>query len=375
MNVGRAAAPHPAWAPESTEPGAAPRVLLVTRPLSSNSTGRAYCLWLLGRRLGFVTRVVAVERSSMWLPLRGTEFERDSLSGVETDELEHLAAGADLIVSVKPLPEAYDPACRISARLGKPLLLDVDDPDLEVRLERASVKYRVRRAVVAPRYEVALRRCYRHAKRARHVTVSNPWLQERYGGTVIPHARASVPEGAAHTRDKPTVAFVGTPNWFKGFESVRRAVADLAPEGFSLVVTAPEPSDSRPWERWIGQTSLDEGLRVAAEADIVALPSLSHDYGVGQLPVKLIDAMLLGRAIVVSDIEPLRWATSPDAALRVPAGDGDALIAALKRLRAPELRERLGARARARALQLFTVEAVAVRWRQAVASALAAQVR
>ncbi len=89
----------------------------------------------------------------------------------------------------------------------------------------------------------------------------------------------------------------------------------------------------------------------------MALPSLDQGYAPAQVPVKLIDAMHAGRAVVASDLPPVRWALG-DAGLLVPPGSVGQLSAALVKLADPEVRARLGQAARSRALERFVPGAV-----------------
>ena len=89
----------------------------------------------------------------------------------------------------------------------------------------------------------------------------------------------------------------------KGVELLREAVEHAG--DMRLTITDDPPPSARPNENWTGLTSLAVGLELVNRADIVAIPSLPWIYGY-QLPVKLIDAMLAGRAIVASDLPPIR---------------------------------------------------------------------
>lgn len=333
-------------------------VAFVTRSTADNSLGRTYSLWLLAQRLGWRARVYAPHGASVWGPLKDTEFA----SSVQLIHADAIAAGeifadVDLVIAVKPLRETFGLARVGATRARRPLLLDIDDPDLEGRL---SFERPLRALVRELRYfrrQSALRDL-RRLTRTVPVIVSNPVLQARYGGTVIGHARSPGSPGDIRDTTRPTVAFVGTDNPHKGLPVLREAVARLAPTGFQLVITAPPPADERPWERWVRQTSLEEGLALVRGSDIVAIPSLDRAFARGQLPAKAIDAMFAGRAIVASDIPPMGWALESSGLLVAP-GSVDDLAGALATLAEPNLRRELGARARRSAIDRFSVDALA----------------
>jgi glycosyltransferase involved in cell wall biosynthesis len=104
--------------------------------------------------------------------------------------------------------------------------------------------------------------------------------------------------------------------------------------------------DNVSWIGWLDEAAKREAL---LRQPIFVLPSLSEG-----LPVALLEAMAWGRAIVATRIGGVPDVVEDGAeALIVPAGDPAALATALRRLAGdPELRRRLGAAARRRALAL-----------------------
>jgi glycosyltransferase involved in cell wall biosynthesis len=95
-----------------------------------------------------------------------------------------------------------------------------------------------------------------------------------------------------------------------------------------------------------------------AKAHVVCLPS----YREG-MPKSLLEAAAAGRAVVTSDVPGCRDAVRHgENGLLVPAGDVEALAAALARVIAdPALRRQLGARGRERAVEEFGVDKVVQR--------------
>jgi glycosyltransferase involved in cell wall biosynthesis len=144
-----------------------------------------------------------------------------------------------------------------------------------------------------------------------NVITSNPSLQERYGGVVVPHVRevGGPPRRRCRTTEPFTVGFIGTPREHKGLEEIRAATAHLARKrDVRLCITASPPADARPWEHWVGETSLAEGRKLLEQCDAVAVVSRPGVWGDLQLPVKLIDAMAAGVPAVITARAPLLWA-------------------------------------------------------------------
>ncbi len=344
------------------------KLLFVTPNLAGNSLGRTHCLWLLAEHLGHESRIAAVKGTTVWTPLADTDFARrcvtfsDGRSTVlDSDPLPgglvELADRADLLVAVKPVVSGFGVGLRLARRTGTPLLLDIDDPDHEVRTSALPRYEQVARLVLRQAYRDQLKLPARIPGVPR--AVSNPVLQARYGGVVIPHVRPPA-EASSHVRedDRIVVRFVGSARPHKGVDVLRAAVARLAARGYRLEVTADPPADPQPWESWLGTTSMRRGAELVASSDIVAIPSVDDAWSRAQLPAKLIDAMMAGVAVVASDVGPIRWALG-GTGLVAPPSDVTRLTAALAALADPQVRDRLGRQARKRAHRMFSVGAVA----------------
>lgn len=330
-------------------------VTLVVHDIGDGAVARAHSLTMALEHLGHRPRTVSTRGQRVWTPLAGTAYgERCAV--LDEAQLSALVEhGTDLLLAVKPLPGSLGTAIRLARRHGVPLMVDVDDPDVEVRTTWQPPRALLHQVRTRPGHVAELLRLGRAARRLPS-TVSNPWLRAMYGGTMVPHARDDRGAGRPHTSTRPTVAFIGSVRAHKGLPLLREAVARLAPEGWTLVVTADAPADARPWERWAGTATPGHPLLV--DSDVVVIPSEPVGYGPAQLPMKLVDAMMAARAVVVSDVGPLGWAAGPAAPL-FRAGDVDSLVRALRPLADPEVRARAGAALRAEALARYAPGAVA----------------
>lgn len=154
--------------------------------------------------------------------------------------------------------------------------------------------------------------------------------------------------------------------WSKGVAIFAEAAAQLrsgrVPVEMHLVGGTDEASRDavprRELERWHAEGTVHwSGFRpdmpaVLRGAHVVCLPTL-HREG---LPRALTEGALAGRALVATDVPGCREIVRhEETGLQVPPGDAGALAAAIGRLAGdPDLRRRLGERARALALEQFT---------------------
>ncbi|MEV7392459.1 DUF3492 domain-containing protein [Streptomyces sp. NPDC091215] len=215
--------------------------------------------------------------------------------------------------------------------------------------------------------------------------------QERCGAgrarirTVHPGMEASrfTEVGEASDRADPdTLVWVGRIEPSKDLVSLLHAFAEVrreAPKARLRVLGAPAGPEGKAYlghcKALAAQLFPDEAEGVHAVGDNpVAFeeiggpeaPTLAHAYASGAVvvlssvvegfPVGLVEAMLCGRATVSTDVGAVVEAIG-GTGLVVPPRNPRALAeACVALLRDPERRERLGAAARARALELFTVE-------------------
>jgi glycosyltransferase involved in cell wall biosynthesis len=340
------------------------QIIAIGSTTRRNRIGRAFSLWMTARDAGMQFRYIGIDDGPLWEPLREhQEFRSDVRVATDIADLERQVdeeISPDTAVMVcKPRPELLSLGRKLAR--SAPVTVDIDDPELEVGW--GATRLRSRAALVA-RYGPSRFR-FRWAKRVvaqMQVITSNPVLQDLYGGEIVPHVRDAVgPSSADHRGAAPfTVGFVGTPRPYKGIDELRMAIAQLAGERpVRLRITAPPPKDARPWEDWVGATSMDEGRRLLECCDAVAVVSHAGSWGDQQVPVKLIDAMHAAVPTVITPRPPLLWAAGGTS---VVVADGrPAEITTAFRIVADDvaLAKALGAASQQRAREVFTPKAAA----------------
>jgi glycosyltransferase involved in cell wall biosynthesis len=187
---------------------------------------------------------------------------------------------------------------------------------------------------------------------------------------LIPHAVPPWEQRAPQPRDAFTVGFAGRLVEEKGLRDLLAAVRGMEPP-VELYVAGNGPLR----EELEAADDPGRGLRVHVETDIsheemaaayarmdvLAVPSLTTPRWAEQFGRVLVEAMGCGRPVVGSSSGEIPWVIDVTGGGRVfPEGDAQALRAQLEQLRAdPGLRRRLADDGRSRALELFSVDAVA----------------
>lgn len=340
-------------------------VTVLAPTLSGNAAGRAMVFVEL---LSGIRPVVLAGPSSgpRWLPLAsrgGIEVVDTGPSMLPSPALRRRLRDTTTIV-VKPLFSSFGQW--LLSRSRSPVILDIDDPELA--LAAMDLRTLVRSAtrldgLLAP-VLIGQR------SRADAITVASSALAQRYGGTVIPHARDArlFAEAASRSRTQARtelgldaegqlVVFVGTVRPHKGVDILTACASKLG--GAQIVIVGSErPSGAPKSVSYVPPVSYRDAVRWLAAADVVAIPQRDGHIGRMQAPAKAIDALAVGRAIVASELPPLREVIG-DAGLFVEHGSPDALAAGLNHvLQDDAMRVDLEERGRVRFLERYSLEAV-----------------
>ena len=156
------------------------------------------------------------------------------------------------------------------------------------------------------------------------VTVSNPALQQRYGGVVIRHARdetrfrpSPARRRAARARlgigpDKAVIVFCGTPRRHKGLVETRDAIASLGRTDtvFLIAGTFHDPDLKAELETrsgvdmlFLGDQPFDDLPDLLACGDIcILLQDPLSAVARFQVPAKLSDALAMGLVVLLNDL-------------------------------------------------------------------------
>jgi glycosyltransferase involved in cell wall biosynthesis len=227
------------------------------------------------------------------------------------------------------------PAGWVAARSGKPYVLQVWGTDVELARRAPALARSIlqgARLVIAASNELADSARALGAEAVRLIP-SGVDLPAQVGAEAVP----------------PEVLYAGRLSAEKGVLELVEAA-----DGLNLVIAGDGPLRARvPGAQ--GFVPHDELQRLYARAAVVACPSRREGFGVACL-----EAMAHGRPVVATAVGGLRdLVVDGETGLVVPPRDPGALRSALERLLADrELRRRLGAAGRERALERFSWESV-----------------
>jgi glycosyltransferase involved in cell wall biosynthesis len=348
--------------------------------VSDNAVGRADLLARLLRPLGHVEVVGPQHGPSLWSPVaegavayRGIPARR--LWGLATAVPElWRAADGDLLYASKPRLGSAGLGYLGRAFSDRPLLLDIDDWETGFFLR--SGRWGTLGRMLHLGHPKALPWTWlmeRLAPLAHGITVASRFLQDRFGGVLVPHVRdtdqwrpeAADPgpaRGVLGLRDERVVMFLGTPRAHKGIADLAAAVRRLDRRDVVLAVVGAEPGSSAaqrlveacPSVRVAGPQPFSAVPRFLAAADVVAVPQRDTTDTRGQVPAKLFDAMALGRPIVSTRVSMIPEVLD-GCGLVIPPGDPAALAEAIAwLLDHPAEARALGARARARCVERYS---------------------
>jgi glycosyltransferase involved in cell wall biosynthesis len=357
------------------------KISVVAFDLSDNATGRADLLArLLAER--YDVEVVGPQfGAAPWGPVQaGPIAQRAVRVGRYPGFLARVGAlldlvDGDLIVASKARPTSYGLALLARRRRRRPLVLDLDDWEVGF-YRRARLGGRVGRALNLgdPNGYTWTWLTERLVSRADAVTVASRFLQRRFGGVLVPHARDTdawdpkrfdrdAARAALGVTGRQVVMFLGTPRGHKGVDDLVAAVGRLADSVLLMLVgvSAARSGAARwaaaPRVRVLDEVPFADVPRYLVAADVVAVPQRATPDTLGQVPAKLFDAMALARPIVSTAVSMIPEVLEGCGVVIAP-GDVDALAAAIGRLLADPGRARaLGERARARCVERYSFAA------------------
>ena len=337
------------------------RVSILVSDMSDNCLGRAYLLGKILRRKHKVEILGPIFGKAVWAPCDTGEFDYKIIRGrkhpgflLTQRKLIRMVTG-DVVYASKDRPASFGTALKIRRKRGTPVILDIDDCEVEIRAA-VDAKRGLRKQLREPNSLFWTKRVQRWVPQADAVTVVSKYLQERHGGVMLPHAKdtdhldphrfdRSALREDHNVANYELILYLGTPRPSTGLEELVRAVTLLdRPDLRLMIVGAARWQSGRAWDYekrlrvlggdriiWVPQQPFEKMGEFLALADLVVLPQRDEPINYGQVPARIFDAMAMGLPVVASGMSDLPEILDGCGRV-VPPGDIDALSGAIREI-------------------------------------------
>jgi glycosyltransferase involved in cell wall biosynthesis len=296
------------------------------------------------------------------------------------------AAEGELLIAVKPYLASFGVALLAGECRRIPVILDIDDLDLALGKRQELNLDQSVQGLRDPGSITYLQLLSKLTGAASAITVASTLLQKRFGGALVPHGcLTELFNPTAIDREKarrrfgfsgPVVLFPGTRRTHKGLKPLAKAVAQI-PGACLAVLSRPDDFSQPEWSAFplikIPVLPYAELAVLLAAADVVAIPQLDTEAARHQMPMKAYDAMAMAKPIVASTVSDLPLVLEGCARLVAP-GDVEGLKEAISELlNSPGEARVLGAKARERCLENYSMKRIGEQLFQVVNDVLASR--
>lgn len=323
------------------------KISILTPDLSHNCLGRAYLLTKILQRHYEVEIIGPMFGEGIWEPVandKSITYKAVKISGRlkpywQIGKLLNKIDG-DVIYVSKPLLSSFGIGLLKKVFKKKSLILDIDDWQMgfiKDDYSRLSRIHRFKALAVAALYSYGIGSYWNNllgeklSYLADEITVSNNFLKEKFGGTIVWHGRDCnafnpkkfdtnlIREKYQIERTKKIVLFFGTPRPHKGIEDLINSIDLIKDPDVILVIAGVDYKDPycinliETARKRLGEKKyIDFGLQpfekvpeFLALADIVAIPQRKKISTIGQTPAKIFDAMAMAKPIVATNVSNL----------------------------------------------------------------------
>lgn len=316
------------------------KVSILTPNFSSNALGRAYLLAQLISKFCEVEIVGPALNSHIWNPLLDQTqipFKVIKWNSLFSVKKIFSAIDGDVLYVSKPLPTSFGVGMFYQRKYKIPLILDIDDWELGFAIEHFKslkglfyiVPHKFNRYHSLPSCFI-LEKITEVIKETIQITVSNSFLQKKFGGTIIWHTRdedifdpkkydpSDTRKALGIQEDKIVLMFIGTPRPHKGLieliqsiynpkelrndPRIALVIGGVGKDYYSKQVVQFGEKLLGDKVSFIKNIPFRELPRILAAGDIYIVPQKRTYSTFGQLPAKLFDAMAMGRAIISTDV-------------------------------------------------------------------------
>lgn len=267
--------------------------------------------------------------SSLWEPLKNSSIPLHIYRGNSFPDFNRILNSialenkADLIIVSKPRLPSMQLGLIMKSIYNLPLILDIDDYEIAFVKDSGFRKS----DLMVPYGGTWTRYSERLIDYAENIFVSNIALQEKYGGTIIPHVRDEeifFPQLYNRKQrrkelglpvDDKIVLFLGTPRKHKGLLKLLEGVKQCGDPSYKLCIIGSFPDQElKEYMQSMGGESLlllpDQPFEDIASNTVIAdlvciLQDQDSEIARYQLPAKVIDAIAMAVPVLATPIRPL----------------------------------------------------------------------
>lgn len=316
------------------------KISILTPNLSSNALGRAYILAKVLQRRWAVEIIGPMFDETLWYPVaedKSLKYKYIKMNGGlrtywHLKQLLKEITG-DVIYASKPLMTSYGVGLFKKLTNKRPLILDIDDWELGLSKEfyiRLSLIGKVKNFISSFQNFFSYWNIFFMEKLiplADEITVSNSFLQSKFGGVIVPHGRDTellnpkrfdreVIKENLGLKDRRIISYIGTPRSYKGIEDLIESVSRVKQEDSLLLLVGitdrsqklcslAEEKIGAKRVMFFGEQSITKIGEFLAISDIVVVPQKDNWATKGQVPAKIFDAMSMARPIVSTAVNDI----------------------------------------------------------------------
>jgi glycosyltransferase involved in cell wall biosynthesis len=298
----------------------------------------------------------------------------------------------DVIYASKPLFTSFGVGLIKKASKKRPLILDIDDWQMGFIKERHNnfsafsyLKSLVSSALLFYKQDSFWNNliCEKLIPFAAETVVSNTFLKEKFGGTIVWHGRDTkafdpkkfnkiqIKDKYKLREKKKVVMFLGTLRPYKGLEDLIKAVHMLKNRNVILAIVGIDFNSQYPInlvkfaKKMLDNNFIGFGFQpyqsipeFLAMADIVVIPQKRNFATIGQMPAKVFDAMAMAKPIIATTVSDLPkiidgcgWIVEP--------GSPEKLSESIQYvLYNPREAEEMGLKAREKCIENYSLDAI-----------------
>ena len=322
------------------------KISILSPDLSDNCLGRAYLLAKILQRRYEVEIVGPIFGNGIWEPVaddKSITYKSVKIAGrfkpyLQIRELTKKIDG-DIIYASKPLFTSFGIGLLKKVIQKKPLILDMDDWEMGFKKEsnkKLSLFRSIKSLVSSSLFLYGMGSYWnvlfveKLVYFSDEITVSNTFLKEKFGGTIVCHGREIetfvpkrfnkdlVREKYGIEKSKKVIMFFGTPRLHKGIEDLVKAISVIEDQDVVLVIVGIDDREqysknlTKTTEKTLGRRFKGFGLQpfetvpeFLAMADVIVIPQRRNFATMGQMPAKVFDAMAMAKPIIASNISDL----------------------------------------------------------------------